>query len=139
MAEAAKSATAAVQAVEQASLLDRIVEEGRFTYNDAARERGKDLVKVFVQEVLERAATVPKDAETAINARIAQIDNLAARELPHTARRAAISMSTYGFSNRPSENFWVMMRRTDSSSRDSVSSPAFTASTSTFESSVPPN
>src|SRR5205085_11044018 len=81
MAEAAKSATAAVQAVEQASLLDRIVEEGRFTHNEAARERGKDLVKVFVQEVLERAATVPKDAETAINARIAQIDKLVSAQL----------------------------------------------------------
>src|SRR5437588_6790288 len=81
MTEAAKSAAAAAQAVEQASLLDRIAEEGRFTYNDAARERGKDLVKVFVQEVLERAATVPKDAETAINARIAQIDNLVSAQL----------------------------------------------------------
>ena len=81
MAEAAKAAAAAAQAVEQSSLLDRIVEEGRFTHNDAARERGKDLVKVFVQEVLERAATVPKDAETAINARIAQIDNLVSAQL----------------------------------------------------------
>ena len=81
MAEAAKSAAAATQAVEQASLLDRIVEEGRFTHNDAARERGKDLVKVFVQEVLQRAATVPKDAETAINARIAQIDKLVSAQL----------------------------------------------------------
>ena len=88
MTEAAKSAAAAAQAVEQASLLDRIVEEGRFTYNDAARERGKDLVKVFVQEVLERAATVPKDAETAINARIAQIDNLVSAQLNEVMHHA---------------------------------------------------
>src|SRR5438105_5544905 len=81
MAEAAKSAAAAAQAVDQASLLDRIVEEGRFTHNEAARERGKDLVKTFVQEVLQRAATVPKDAETAINARIAQIDKLVSAQL----------------------------------------------------------
>ena len=81
MAEAAKSAAAAAQAVEQSSLLDRIVEEGRFTHSDAARERGKDLVKTFVQEVLQRAATVPKDAETAINARIAQIDKLVSAQL----------------------------------------------------------
>ena len=81
MAEAAKAAAAAAQAVDQASLLDRIVEEGRFTHNEAARERGKDLVKTFVQEVLQRAATVPKDAETAINARIAQIDKLVSAQL----------------------------------------------------------
>src|SRR5436190_7151304 len=81
MAEAAKAAAAAAQAVDQASLLDRIVEEGRFTHNEAARERGKDLVKTFVREVLQRAATVPKDAETAINARIAQIDKLVSAQL----------------------------------------------------------
>lgn len=83
MAEGAKAAAvAATQAQElSGSLLDRIVQEGRFTQSDAARERGKDLVKTFVQEVLQRAQTVPKDAETAINARIAQIDRLLSAQL----------------------------------------------------------
>jgi type VI secretion system protein ImpC len=81
MAEAAKAIPFSQPEEQSTSLLDRIVEEGRFTHSEAARERGKDLVKTFVQEVLQRAATVPKDAETAINARIAQIDKLVSAQL----------------------------------------------------------
>ena len=53
------------------SLLDQIVEEGRLARDPAARERGKNLVKEFVAQVLEGAMTVSKDAEAMINARIA--------------------------------------------------------------------
>lgn len=77
MAEAKKSA--APQAVEQVlerGLLDQIVEEGRMGKDDTAKERGKDLVKEFVAQVLEGSMTVTKDAETMINQRIAQIDHL---------------------------------------------------------------
>ena len=47
----------------------------------AARERGKNLVKEFVAQVLEGAMTVSKDAEAMINARIAQIDHLVSIQL----------------------------------------------------------
>ena len=57
-------------------LLDQIVEQGRFGRDVSARERGKDLVKEFVAQVLEGSMTVAKDAEMMINARIAQIDHL---------------------------------------------------------------
>ncbi len=79
MAEAKKSAAAAPQATEQVlekGLLDQIVEEGRMGKDQSARERGKDLVKEFVAQVLEGSMTVTKDAETMINQRIAQIDHL---------------------------------------------------------------
>src|ERR1039458_9761707 len=75
---------AAAQPAEQAlevSLLDQIVDEGRLARDPAARERGKDLVKEFVNQVLEGAMTISKDAEIMITARIAQIDHLVSLQL----------------------------------------------------------
>ena len=63
------------------SLLDQIVEEGRFGRDTQAKERGKDLVKRFVSEVLEGQITISRDTEAAINARIAQIDHLISIQL----------------------------------------------------------
>ena len=83
MNEAQKTAAApdgSTQAAER-GLLDQIVEEGRLARDPAARERGKDLVKEFVTQVLEGAMTVSKDAEAMINARIAQIDHLVSLQL----------------------------------------------------------
>jgi type VI secretion system protein ImpC len=75
-----QSAAAAVEA-QEANLLDQIVEQGRFGQDVGARERGKDLVKEFVAQVLEGSMTVAKDAEMMINARIAQIDHLLSIQL----------------------------------------------------------
>ncbi len=47
----------------------------------ASRDRGKDLVSNFVNQVLEGSMTVSKDAEAMINARIAQIDHLISLQL----------------------------------------------------------
>src|SRR5579871_3467859 len=80
MPEAAANAAAAAAAVEtqESSLLDQIVEQGRF---GESKERGKDLVKEFVNQVLEGSMTIAKDAEMMINARIAQIDHLLSIQL----------------------------------------------------------
>jgi type VI secretion system protein ImpC len=91
MAEAKKSA-AAPQVVEQVlekGLLDQIVEEGRMGKDEGARERGKDLVKEFVAQVLEGSMTVTKDAETMINQRIAQIDHLLSIQVNEILHHAA--------------------------------------------------
>src|SRR5579862_1640243 len=72
---------AAAETTTETSLLDQIVEEGRMAKDPAARERGKNLVKEFVNQVLEGAITVSKDAEAMINARIAQIDHLVSLQL----------------------------------------------------------
>src|ERR1039458_6142329 len=83
MSDAQKAAAgqpAAEQTLEH-SLLDQIVEEGRMAKDPAARERGKNLVKEFVAQVLEGTITVSKDAEAMINARIAQIDHLVSLQL----------------------------------------------------------
>ena len=83
MADAQESAAsrAAAETVVERSLLDQIVEEGRLAKEPEARERGKNLVKEFVAQVLEGSMTVTRDAETMINARIAQIDHLLSIQL----------------------------------------------------------
>jgi type VI secretion system protein ImpC len=82
MSEAQKAATAQPgEVTEEHSLLDQIVEEGRLARDPSAKERGKDLVKEFVTQVLEGSMTVSKDAEMMINARIAQIDHLVSLQL----------------------------------------------------------
>ena len=70
-----EQAAAAAPGVE-ASLLDQIVEKGRFGVDAPARERGKDMIKHFVNEVLAGTITVARDADAMLNARIAQIDRL---------------------------------------------------------------
>jgi type VI secretion system protein ImpC len=62
-------------------LLDSIVEEGRLAKDDSARERGKDLIKQFVKEVLAGTITIARDTDAMINARIAQIDHLISLQL----------------------------------------------------------
>jgi type VI secretion system protein ImpC len=79
-----KSSSAPKPAQEQVvekGLLDQIVEDGRLARDPAARERGKNLVKEFVSQVLEGAITVSRDTEAMINARIAQIDHLLSIQL----------------------------------------------------------
>ena len=82
MSEVQKAAAAQpVELTAERSLLDQIVEEGRLARDPAARDRGKDLVKEFVTQVLEGSMTVSKDAEMMISARIAQIDHLVSLQL----------------------------------------------------------
>ena len=63
------------------SLLDQIVDEGRLGRDSATKERGKELVKNFVNEVLKGTVTIATDTEAMINARIAQIDHLVSTQL----------------------------------------------------------
>jgi type VI secretion system protein ImpC len=82
MAETAKVSNAAPAAPEvqekTTGLLDQIVEQGRFTRD---RERGTDLVREFVDQIVKGQMTISKDTETTINARIAQIDKLISAQL----------------------------------------------------------
>ena len=74
-------ASAAGDQTQELGLLDQIVEEGRFGTEPAAKERGKNLVKEFVAQVLEGSMTIARDTEMMINARIAQIDHLVSIQL----------------------------------------------------------
>jgi type VI secretion system protein ImpC len=82
MAETKKSASpAAVELTGETSLLDQIVQEGRFGKETTARERGKDLIKEFITQISQGDLAVSKDTEAMINARIAQIDHLVSLQL----------------------------------------------------------
>ena len=65
----------------ESSLLDQIVEQGRFGKETVARERGRDMVKEFVAQVLEGEMKLSRDADATINARVAQIDHLISLQL----------------------------------------------------------
>jgi type VI secretion system protein ImpC len=77
----AKAAAKATETTTELGLLDQIVEQGRFGRDTAAKERGKDMVKRFVSEVLEGSIKISHDTEAMINARIAQIDHLLSIQL----------------------------------------------------------
>ncbi|SEG46276.1 type VI secretion system protein ImpC [Bryocella elongata] len=86
MSNTASPAAAAAVAAEQTqesstSLLDSIVATGRFDRDTASLERGKNLVKEFVAQVLDGHMSLSKDAEVSITARIAQIDRLISLQL----------------------------------------------------------
>lgn len=79
--QTAQAPVAQAGQVTEKGLLDQIVEEGRFGTEPAAQQRGKDLVKEFVAQVLEGSMTIARDAELMINSRIAQIDHLISLQL----------------------------------------------------------
>jgi type VI secretion system protein ImpC len=81
MAEAQQQSEQAAAFSPDVSLLDKIVDEGRMGRDAATKERGKDLVKNFVSEVLKGTVTLNPDTEAMINARIAQIDRLISAQL----------------------------------------------------------
>jgi type VI secretion system protein ImpC len=74
-------AAAASEEVQEVSLLDQIVDQGRFGAETSQRARGKDLIRKFVAEVLEGAIVVRPDTESMLNARIAEIDRLLSLQL----------------------------------------------------------
>ncbi|HEX4228788.1 MAG TPA: type VI secretion system contractile sheath large subunit [Bryobacteraceae bacterium] len=80
-AQNAASTIATETVAGQPSLLDQIVEQGRFGEETAAKERGKDLIKEFLAQVMQGEVTVSRDTEVMINARIAQIDHLISLQL----------------------------------------------------------
>jgi type VI secretion system protein ImpC len=85
MAEEKVTAAVAVAPAEElvagTPLLDQIVSEGRFRGDADGTQRGRDLIKEFVAQVLQGHVTVTRDTETSIQARIAQIDQLISKQL----------------------------------------------------------
>jgi type VI secretion system protein ImpC len=88
-AKAANKQAATTTETKEASLLDQIVSQGRLGTDNASRERGKNLVKEFVAQILDGSMTVAKDAEMMINARIAQIDHLLSLQLNEIMHHAS--------------------------------------------------
>ena len=80
-ADKAAAAQPAEAKTTEGSLLDQIVSQGRFGKEQTARERGRDMVKEFVAQVLEGEMKLSRDADATINSRIAQIDHLISLQL----------------------------------------------------------
>ncbi|HET8654035.1 MAG TPA: type VI secretion system contractile sheath large subunit [Longimicrobiaceae bacterium] len=81
MSEMEMAAQGAAGETTELTLLDQIVQQGRVGTDAGTRERGKGLVKQFVNEVLKGQITIARDTEAMINARIAQIDHLISLQL----------------------------------------------------------
>jgi type VI secretion system protein ImpC len=77
-----KQQEAQVEVKEQeGSLLDQILTEGKLARDDYQKERAKDMIGEFVNQVMAGELTMTKDMDTAINARIAEIDRLISSQL----------------------------------------------------------
>ena len=79
-----KQQDAAVQAAEETqdvSLLDQILTEGRMARDDFQKERAKDMIAEFVNQVMAGELTMSKNMDLAINSRIAEIDRLLSAQL----------------------------------------------------------
>ena len=73
MSDPQKAQAAAQEQTLELGLLDQIVEQGRVGTDTASKERGKSLVKEFVQQVLQGQMTISRDTEAMINARLKEI------------------------------------------------------------------
>jgi type VI secretion system protein ImpC len=84
MADKAKQQAAEAQTEEQVqevSLLDQILTEGKMARDDYQREQAKDMIGEFVNQVMSGELTMSKNMDVAINARIAEIDRLLSAQL----------------------------------------------------------
>src|SRR5215831_8210820 len=103
----AQSAAVASEQVREKGLLDQIVDqvhpgpepaanlspaelEDAIAARERNRQRGRDLIKEFIAQVLDGTMTVAKDAEMMINARIAQIDHLVSLQLNEIMHHPAL-------------------------------------------------
>ena len=67
--------------VAEASLLDSIVEESRVARSDSERERARDIISEFAQQVLEGEVVVSANLAASLDARVAQLDQLISDQL----------------------------------------------------------
>ena len=81
MSEAQKAVAQAQTVTQEVGLLDQIVEQGKVGVDDVTKSRGKDLIREFVNQVLDGSMTVSRDTEAMINARIAKLDHLISIQL----------------------------------------------------------
>ncbi len=79
--EQEKAPAAAEAEVTEQSLLDQLVDEGRWGKEPDAADRGREMIKLFVKDVLEGAVTFSADTEAMLNQQIAEIDRLVSKQL----------------------------------------------------------
>lgn len=62
-------------------LLDQILTEGKMARDDYQKERAKDMIGEFVNQVMSGELTMSKNMDVAINSRIAEIDRLLSAQM----------------------------------------------------------
>lgn len=65
----------------EGDLLSKILSQGRLARNEVQAQQAKDMIGEFVQQVMQGQLVVTKDMDSAINARIAEIDRLVSAQL----------------------------------------------------------
>ena len=71
-----------VQVEEQeAGLLDQILTEGKMARDDFQKERSKDMISEFIDQVMSGELTMSSSVDATINARIAEIDRLLSSQM----------------------------------------------------------
>jgi len=74
-------APAAAAEAQPASLLDRIIADGKMARDESQQAYARDLIGEFVNQILDEGMTVSKDTVSSIEARVAQIDELLSQQL----------------------------------------------------------
>ena len=76
-----KAAVQTAEATQEVSLLDKILADGKMARDDFQKERAKDMIAEFVNQVMSGQLTMSKNMDLAINSRIAEIDRLLSNQL----------------------------------------------------------
>lgn len=77
----AQAATAVAPAAEEGGLLDEILARSKIAKSDFERERARDLIAELVNQVTAGQLTISKDAITALDERVADLDKLISDQL----------------------------------------------------------
>ena len=78
---ATQQQAATEEVITRRGVLDDIVDKSWRAPDEPSRQRGRDLIREFIAQVLDGSMTVSPDTESMINARIAQIDRLLSLQL----------------------------------------------------------
>lgn len=81
MAKQKEQEVQAEEQVQETSLLDQILTEGRMARDEFQTARAKDMIGEFVSQVMNGELTLSKNMDAAINARIAEIDRLLSAQM----------------------------------------------------------
>lgn len=81
MAEPAKPLATVATSLEEGSLLEKILKEGRLAPTEEERETATQWVEALVEQVLTKEMKLSADTETMLNARIAAIDQALSNQL----------------------------------------------------------
>lgn len=76
-----EAAPQVVETEQEGSLLDQILTEGKLARDDYQKERAKDMIGEFVNQVMSGSLTMSKNMDLAINSRIAEIDRLISAQM----------------------------------------------------------